>query len=235
MKKLSVFIAVLLAAVSFAAEKMASVIDVKGSDILKNLTVEGYKEGVVEEQGKVYFNSKKIGQLNKFRYARLRVPQNVSGDVNFSVQYAIKNTVHFNGIEIKLTSVEKNAFQAVLRRDMTGGRKENLTAYVFIKGKKVASKNINYAKYAGTLEIKRSGNKVIFTGVDAKGARVTFFEYDNFPSGAAGLALKYTSAAQTYSCFEIISIKAECSQKISTAMYPEFLPKKKLLTSNFSR
>lgn len=233
MKKLSVFIAVLLAAAAFAAEKMNTILDVKGSDILKNLTVEGYKEGVVEEQGKVYFNSRKIGQLNKFRYARLRVPQNVSGDVNFSVQYAIKNTVHYNGIEIKLTSVEKNAFQAVLRRDMTGGRKENLTAYVFIKGKKVASKNINYAEYAGTLEIKRSGNKVIFTGVDPKGARVTFFEYDNFPSGAAGLALKYTSAAQTYSCFEIISIKAECSQKISTAMYPEFLPKKKIADVEF--
>ena len=229
MKKFFIFAAaLLLCSASFAAEKFSTVFDLKGADIVKSCAVSGYKKGLVEENGKLFFNSAKIGELGKFRYINLNFQQNISGDIVFTAGYTIKSLVHFNGFEIILNSVEKNAYQVTFRRGMIGGRKEVVSVELLLKGKKVAAKSIPYGKYSGTLEISRSGKKLVCTAIAPNGEKVKVFEYDDFPAGAAKATVKYTSAAQTTSCIELKQVKVECTQKISTAMFPEFAPKKKI-------
>ena len=198
-----------------------------GAAVNEKFTKAGFTTGFVFENGKLRYDSLKTDK-NKFRWARLAYPEQVGGDITARFAYKINYIHHFNGVELEFRSAEKDAFYVVLRREQKQTGKQFVSASVAVKGKQTVKKEIPFGSYFGALILKRVNGKLALFAEDSKGKNIPVLEVADFPTGNGNLSVKFTSAANTQGNIEVRDFTIESSKKFSSALYPVFLPEKKI-------
>lgn len=198
----------------------------------EKFTKAGFTGGFVFENGKLRYDSVKTDK-SKFRWARLTYPEQVGGDITVRFAYKINYIHHYNGVELEFRSAEKDAFFVTLRREQKQQGKQLVSAAVAVKGKSTVKKEIPFGAYLGAVVLKRTGDKLSLFAEDSKGKLVPVLEVSGFPAGNAGVSVKFTSAAHTQGNIEVRDFSVESSKKFSSALYPVFLPEKKIADAVF--
>ncbi|MDD3153901.1 MAG: hypothetical protein PHS41_03465 [Victivallaceae bacterium] len=192
---------------------------------------EGFQGAFQVENGKFFYDSAKANANEKYRWARVSDPRNLAGDFRARLAYTIAFLHHYNGFELEVRSLEKDAFLVTLRREQKAQGKHQLLATVSGKGRQTVRKEIPYGAFIGALIVRREKGKLILEAENSKGAVSPVLEIADFPAAPAKAAVKFSSPARTQSKVEIREFSAESKTQLSHAQYPVFAPVRKISTA----